>query len=168
MTELLLQPWSEQDLPLLEALMTDPQVMAHLGGPDSLEKIAGRHQRYLNLPETDHMFKIIRGPGFAAVGSIGYWKTDWHDQDVFETGWFVLPAWQGQGIATGAGRLVIERARRERRYQSLHAFPAVANPASNAICRKLGFELVEQACQVEYPIGHFMAANNWRLDLFAQ
>ena len=34
----------------------------------------------------------------------------------------------------------------------------------NAICRKLGFALLE-ACEFEFPKGHFMTCNDWRLDL---
>ena len=48
----------------------------------------------------------------------------------------------------------------------MHAFPAVDNPPSNALCRKLGFTLIEE-CEFEYPKGHFMRCNDWRLDLFA-
>jgi RimJ/RimL family protein N-acetyltransferase len=46
----------------------------------------------------------------------------------------------------------------------MHAFPNVDNEASNAICRKLGFELLE-AREFEYPKGHLMTCNDWRLDL---
>ena len=164
--EILLQPWSDEDLPLLQKLMSDPEVMEHLGGPDTAEQIERRHQRYLHLPGDgiDHMFKIVWGPKAEPVGNIGYWKLDWRDQLVYETGWMVLPAYQGRGIATRAAEAVIALVRGESRFPFIHAFPSVSNPASNAICRKLGFSLVEE-CQVEYPTGHFMTANNWRLDL---
>ena len=46
----------------------------------------------------------------------------------------------------------------------MHAFPNVDNAPSNAICRKLGFELLE-ACELEFPQGHFVSCNDWRLDL---
>jgi hypothetical protein len=46
----------------------------------------------------------------------------------------------------------------------MHAFPNVDNAPSNSICRKLGFELLE-ACEFEFPKGHFMSCNDWRLDL---
>ena len=159
---LTLRPWSDEDLPLLERLMSDPIVMEHLGGPDRPEKIRERHQRYLKLPETDHMFAILLEN--SAVGSVGYWETTFGGQPVYEMGWFVLPAYQGRGIATRAGELVIDHARSTHRHQFMHAFPGVDNPASNAICHKLGFSLIE-SCEVEYPIGRFMQANNWRLDL---
>ncbi|HJR78422.1 MAG TPA: GNAT family N-acetyltransferase [Anaerolineales bacterium] len=164
---MLLQPWSDRDLPLLGELMGDPDMMAHLGGPETPEQIRKRHQRYLQLPETDHMFVILRGPNSEAAGSIGYWEKNWRDQLVYEMGWFVLPAYQGQGIATKAGQAIIEYARTEHRYRFMHAFPSVSNAPSNAICRKLGFTLVEE-CQFEYPPGNFMQCNDWRLDLFAE
>ncbi len=165
MVDVQLQPWSEDDLPLLQKLLGDPQMMVHLGGPESPEQIAQRHQRYLRLPEMDHMFKILWGPKAEAVGSVGYWQKNWRDQPVYETGWQVLPGYQGHGIATKASQAVLEHARREHRYQFMHAFPSVSNAASNAICRKLGFTLIEE-CQVEYPPGHSMTINDWRLDLF--
>ena len=165
MGNVLLQPWSEDDLPLLEKLMGDPDMMAHLGGPETPEQILKRHQRYLRLPETDHMFKVVLGSVAEVVGSIGYWEKTWRDQAVYEIGWLVLPGYQGHGIATKAAAAVIEHARREPKYQFMHAFPSVENPASNAICRKLGFTLVDE-CQVEYPPGRWMTINDWSLDLF--
>ena len=49
----------------------------------------------------------------------------------------------------------------------MHAFPNVDNAPSNAICRTLGFERLA-ACEFEFPKGHFMTCNDWRLDLRAQ
>jgi RimJ/RimL family protein N-acetyltransferase len=167
MGDVILRAWSEEDLPLLEKLMSDPDMMAYLGGPETPEQIRKRHQRYLQLPETDHMFVILWGLRSEVAGSIGYWQKAWRDQFVYEMGWFVLPEYQGQGIATKAGEAVIEQARQEHRHQFMHAFPSVANTASNAICRKLGFTLIEE-CQFEYPPGNFMQCNDWRLDLFKE
>ena len=165
--EVLILPWSEEDLPLLEKLLGDPEMMTHLGGPESHEQILRRHQRYLHLPEdgTDHMFRIVWGPEGEGVGNVGYWRKTWRDQSVYEIGWLVLPGFQGHGIATKAAAAAIEHARRAPKYQFMHAFPSVENPASNAICRKLGFTLLEE-CQVEYPPGHSLTVNDWRLDLF--
>lgn len=165
MADLILQPWSEGDLPLLEKLLGDLEMMAHLGGPESEEQIRKRHQRYLQLPETDHMFRIVLGSTSEVVGSIGYWEKNWRDQLVYETGWHILPAYHGRGLATKAGEAVIAQARLENRYRFLHAFPSVDNGPSNAICRKLGFMLIE-TCEFEYPPGNFMKCNDWRFDLF--
>ena len=40
-----IRPWSESDLGLLERLLGDPSMMAHLVGRESLEKIRERHAR---------------------------------------------------------------------------------------------------------------------------
>ena len=167
MEDVQLRPWAEDDLPLLEKLLGDPDMMMHLGGPESPEQILQRHQRYVRLPETDHVFKIVWGPNSEAVGNIGFWEKTWHDQSVYETGWSILPTHQSRGIATKAAEAVIEQARLEHRYQFMHAFPSVSNPASNAICRKVGFSLIEE-CQVEYPPGNVLIVNDWCLDLFKQ
>jgi RimJ/RimL family protein N-acetyltransferase len=160
-----LQPWSDGDLELLQKLLGEPEMTVHLGGPETPEQILKRHQRFLQLDETgpDHMFKIVLGS--ESVGSIGYWQKQWRDGTVYETGWSVLPGYQGRGIATRATERVIERARLENRHQFMHAFPSVDNAPSNAICRKLGFTLLE-AREFEYPPGHIMVCNDWRLELF--
>ena len=167
MTDVLLRSWSEGDLPLLQKLLGDPRMMEHLGGPESQEQILRRHQRYLRLHEsdTDRMFKIVLSPNGQGAGSVGYWRKTWREQAVYEMGWLVLPAHQGRGIATRAAAVAIEHARQAPKFQFMHAFPSVENIASNAICRKLGFTLMEER-RVEYPPGRSMTVNDWRLDLF--
>jgi RimJ/RimL family protein N-acetyltransferase len=175
-----IRPWSEGDLPLLERLMGDPAMTEHLGGPESPEKIRERHERYCRSNDIDNgrMFVIVAGPGMIGAGSIGCWERDWQGQRVLETGWSVLPEFQGRGIATKAIAAVVERARAEGEHRFMHAFPAegehrfmhafpsVENGPSNAICRKTGFTL-QGEIDFEYPPGHFMRCNDWRLDLFA-
>lgn len=164
-----LEPWGPNDLPLLERLLGDPVMMAYLGGPESPKKIAERHQRFQRLgdPGAGRMFKILEDATGEGVGSVGYWPRTWHDQEVYEMGWSVLPAFQGRGIAAAETVQAIAVARSEQSRRFLHAFPSVANDASNAICRKVGFTLVE-ACDFEYPPGHVMRCNDWRLDLLAR
>ena len=157
-----LEAWEATDLPLLRQLLGDPETMHHLGGPETDEKIAERNARY--AAAGSRMFKVVDDETGEAVGSVGYWEREWRGGQVWETGWFVLPAFQGRGIATAATRLVVERARAEGTHRFLHAFPSVENPPSNAICRKAGFELVEE-CEFEYPKGSWMRCNDWRLDL---
>jgi RimJ/RimL family protein N-acetyltransferase len=112
-----IEPWSEGDLPLLEKLMGDPAMTEHLGGPESPEKIAERQQRYerLTVGGTGRMFKIVDSETGESVGSVGYWERESHDEHVYETGWSVLPEFQGRGIATSATAKVIEKARAERK-----------------------------------------------------
>jgi RimJ/RimL family protein N-acetyltransferase len=161
-----LEPWGPDDLPLLQRLLGDPGMMAHLGGPESPDKIAERHLRYQRLgdPGAGRMFKIVDDATRLGVGSVGYWPRTWHDQDVYEMGWSVLLAFQGRGIAAAGTAQVVAQARSEQTRRLLHAFPSVANAPSNAICRKIGFTLVE-ACDFEYLPGHVMRCNDWRMDL---
>jgi RimJ/RimL family protein N-acetyltransferase len=151
-------------LALLERLMGDAEMTAHLGGPETAEQIRKRHQRYLELTDSGKMFVIVVGPEGTPAGSVGYWERRVGDRTVWETGWSVLPEFQGMGLATRATALAIERARAEDRHRYVHAYPSVDNPASNAICRKLGFTLIEQS-DFEYPPGNWLRCNDWRLDL---
>ena len=111
------------------------------------------------------MFKVVMAGDLSEVGSIGYREKDWRDEKVYETGWSILPEAQGRGIATEAARMVIDIAKAERRHRFIHAFPSVDNLASNAICRKLGFSLIE-SCEFEYPPGQTMLCNDWQFELF--
>ncbi len=140
-------------------------MMEHLGGPESPEKIADRQRRY-EQPGEDRIFKIVDDAG-ADAGSVVYWQRTWRDEDVYEIGWSVLPEFQGHGIAVAATALALDAARAERSRRLVHAFPAVANAASNAICRKLGFTLIEDL-EFEYPKGSLMHCNDWRLELFSE
>jgi RimJ/RimL family protein N-acetyltransferase len=159
-----LEPWGEGDLPLLEQLLGDPEMTEHLGGPESREKIVERQARYMKAESG--LFKVVEEATGESVGWVGYWPRVWRDQEVYEIGWAVLPAFQGRGIAGKATGQAIAAAKSERKHRFLHAFPSVDNAPSNAICRKLGFTLLGEM-EFEYPKGSFMQCNDWRLDLFA-
>ncbi len=163
-----IRPWSVDDLLLLDRLMGDPAMTEHLGGPETPEQIRERHERYCRISEGDNgpMFVIVVGREQVAAGSIGYWEREWRGQLLWETGWSVLPEFQGRGIATRAIAVIIDRARAAQKHRYLHAFPSVDNGPSNAICRKAGFAL-QAAVDFEYPPGHRMRCNDWCLDLFA-
>jgi len=163
-----IEPWGKGDLPLLQKCLGDPAMMEHLGGPMSPENIVERQQRYEQLPRTGkgRMFKIVEVATGESVGSVGYWERESSEGQVYETGWLVLPAFQGRGVARSATAQVIERARAEEKHRFLYAYPSVDNAPSNAICRKLGFTLIRVS---EYPkdSGNILRCNDWRLDLFA-
>jgi RimJ/RimL family protein N-acetyltransferase len=163
----ILEPWGSGDLPLLERLMGDPRMTEHLGGPESPEKLRERQGRYERLEGGDRMFKIVDAASGAGVGSVGIWTKDWRDEQVYEVGWMVVPDFQGRGIAMAATAQAIEVAKRDGKHRFMHAFPNIDNAPSNAICRKLGFDFFE-AYEFEFPKGHFMTCNDWRLDLRAR
>jgi RimJ/RimL family protein N-acetyltransferase len=162
-----IRPYSESDLSTLERTLGDPKEMVHLGGPENEEKLRERHERYVTLsttPATGCMFVITVGPEEVSAGTVGYWERDFDGQKVWETGWNVLPEFQGRGIASAATRLVIQRLTGLRSHRYLFAYPSVNNHRSNAICRGLGFTLAGDR-DFEYPPGNIMHCNIWRLDL---
>jgi RimJ/RimL family protein N-acetyltransferase len=161
-----IEMWGEGDLPLLKKLLGDPAMTEHLGGPESDEQLIKRQARYERLTESGkgRMFKIVHEATGEAVGSVGYWDSTHHGEDIYEMGWSVLPAFQGRGIAGAAVAQALVIAQSDCKYRFLHAFPSIGNLPSNALCRKLGFTLFEE-CEFEYPKGSFMQCNDWRLDL---
>ncbi len=160
-----LEPWGPGDLDLLTALLGDPAMTTHLGGPESPEKLAERQKRY-ELPDSKQ-YRIVDDASGQRAGYVGYWEREAHGEEVYETGWSVLPAFQGRGIASAATRLAIELARAERPGRRwLYAYPSVENGPSNALCRTLGFELMGTFEYVYPPgSGNVLRCNDWRLDL---
>ncbi|QFU88692.1 GNAT family N-acetyltransferase [Amycolatopsis sp. YIM 10] len=162
--EVRIEPWTADDLWLLR-LANTPEMTAHTGGPETEEKLLDRQRRYLDTarPDSvDRMFRI-RFDGELA-GSVGYWKRTWLGEEVYETGWGVLPEFQGKGVAARAVRLALASAREEARFAVVHAYPSVHNAPSNALCRKTGFTFVAP-CEFEHPPGHWMQCNDWRFEL---
>ena len=134
----------------------------HVGGPEGADKIAERQARY-QVPGSRQYRIVVDGED---AGWVGYWEREWLGEKVWETGWSVLPGFQGRGVASEATRRLIEIARAERTLRHVHAYPSVDNAPSNAICRKVGFELMGDY-EFEYPKGNFMRRNDWRYDLLA-
>jgi RimJ/RimL family protein N-acetyltransferase len=156
-----LERWSAEDHALLAALNGDPEQMAHVGGAESAEKIAERQARYVVDPG---QYRIVE-PGGAGAGWVGFWTREWRGETIYEIGWSVLPAFQGRGLAGAAAALAVEEARRAGGAAAIHAFPGVDNAASNAVCGRVGFELIDPAFAGEYPPGTMMVCNDWRLAL---
>ena len=161
-----LVPWAEDDLVLLH-LSNSAEMMVHLGGPVAESAVRRRHQSYLELPWSGKgaMYRVELADG-EAVGSIGHWLTDWQGEIVWETGWMVLPGHQGRGVATAAARAIVALLRETGGPRYLHAYPKVANAASNAVCRAAGFESRGE-CDFEFPPGTVVRCHDWRVDLDA-
>jgi RimJ/RimL family protein N-acetyltransferase len=159
-----LVPYSDRDAALVDELECDPETMRELGGPISPEQIPDVHQRRLEtVASGDWYFTIVPDPGGPPAGTIGIWAATWRDAPIHETGWMVLPAFQGHGIASQALERILSMARSEARFERIHAFPSVTNDPSNALCRRFGFELVEET-DFEYRGVHLLV-NVWVLAL---
>src|SRR4051794_41428497 len=87
-----IEPWAEDDLPLVQALLGDPVMMEHLGGPEDPDRIIARHGRYVGAPG---VFKIVvDGVG---AGWVGYWEHEWRGGENYKNGWGGGPAPPGPG-----------------------------------------------------------------------
>lgn len=157
--------WSDGDLAIAARFLSDPRMMAHLGGVQTADEIAQAHGRWTRAAASGvgEMFKIVAEG--EVVGTIGYSEKGWREQLIYETGWSVFPEHQGRGYALQATLAIIERARAALKRRWLHAFPRVENEASNAICRKVGFTLLGPV-EFEYPPGNFELSNDWQLKLY--
>ncbi|MEV6989902.1 GNAT family protein [Streptomyces sp. NPDC093228] len=157
-----LEPWAEGDFWLLRRT-NSAEMTEHLGGPETEEQLEVRHRRYLT-PGAGRMYRVVLAQTGETVGSTGFWERTWRDTTVWETGWGVLPEFRGRGLAARAAREIVEAARDSGTHRYLHAFPDVGNDASNAVCRRVGFDLLGPVA-VEYPKGHWITSNDWRIDL---
>ena len=169
-TRVSIRPHEDGDLWILERTLGDPKQMIQLNGPESAEQIQKRHKLFLTMSADQHagcMFTILLGSADAA-GNIVYWESEWKGQKGWEMGWFVLPEFQGRGIATAATKQVIELLSKLENNSNkfVFAFPSVDNHPSNAICRKMGFILKEDV-NSEYPLGsgRSLHVNIWTLAL---
>lgn len=157
-----IEPWADGDLPLLHRLLGDPAMMAHLGGVETPAQIEARHARY--LADEDGVYRIVDLATGDGVGWVGFWEHEWAGRPAYEVGWSVVPEEQGRGIAAAGTRLALTAAAARARHRWIHAFPAVDNVPSNAICAKLDFVLRGEI-DFEYPKGSQMRCHDWCFDL---
>ncbi|MEV4559703.1 GNAT family N-acetyltransferase [Kitasatospora sp. NPDC049285] len=164
-----LEPWSDAHLDLLLRINT-PLMRRHVGGPETPAQVRERHRRYLGLPALGGTMFAVLADG-AEAGSIAYHRREWQGAEIYETGWNVLPDFQGRGVALAAGRALLAELRAAVAADPaapgvLHAFPAVDNAPSNALCARLDFDNAGP-CAFEYPrgSGRFLHSNDWRLPL---
>jgi RimJ/RimL family protein N-acetyltransferase len=160
------------DLPLYEALLTDPGTMSELGGPLPREALEAKLRGIVDDVAAGRIWYLVVLPDGSSdpAGTVCIWD---HNEEgsgadggtITEIGWMVLPRFQGRGIGSRAVRATLDRARREGRWSVIHAFPGVTNVASNRICEKHGFTRTEEA-DIEY-VGRTLRCNHWVLDLGA-
>lgn len=160
-----LVPITAADEDLTVRLECDPDVMLHIGGPRSEADVRRTHKHRLALMEKGeaHMYKIVADDTGDVLGTIGIWKIDPQEPEVYEMGWITVPEHQGKGVATTAGRLIIAQARSNPGVRSVHAYPAVANAASNAVAHNIGMENGGEFDNEGF--AGVLRCNDWRIDL---
>jgi RimJ/RimL family protein N-acetyltransferase len=146
----------------------DPVMMAELGGPLPRDGVEDKVARDVKEAAEDAVWiKMIVADEQApevASGQVVLWS---HEQQggerISETGWMVLPEYQGKGVATWAVRTLLGMARDDGRWGPVHAFPGVTNGPSNGICRSLGFTLLGEQ-DIPYAGDRVLRVNHWVVD----
>jgi RimJ/RimL family protein N-acetyltransferase len=155
-----LRPLRREDGRLYERIYTDPRMWAELGGVVE-QDMAAKLQRDVASVEADrHWVLVIVTDDGTAAGTVSLWEHEYEGETIDEIGWMVLPEHQGRGLASGGVAEALRLADEAGRWQVLHAFPAVTNGPSNALCRKHGFELLGP---IDYTYrGRTLHVNHWR------
>jgi RimJ/RimL family protein N-acetyltransferase len=133
---LLLRPGWAEDAPALSRAIGDEAVVRNLARvpwPYAL----GDAESFLALPPVLHRprFLIFLRDTAELIGGIGLNG----DQDEAELGYWIARAHWGKGIATEAGRAVVDLADASLRLPRLRACHAIDNPASGHVLSKIGF-----------------------------
>lgn len=160
-----LEMMSADDVELRVRLETDPQMMAELGGPRPRDAIERAHEKSLVLAAEGRCWplKVTPDGSSSAAGTVAVFESSHAGETIYEIGWMISSGFQGRGLASSAVREVLEKARVERRFGRIHAFPAVTNGASNRVCEKNGFMNLGE-CDVEFA-DRILRCNHWRIDL---
>jgi len=145
---------------------TDPAMMTELGGPRPRADIERAHAKSMQLAAEGKAWPLKVIVDGADAGSVLVWESSHEGETINEIGWLTLPEFQGRGIATAAVREVLARARAERKFGRIHAFPSVTNIASNKVCERNGFANVGE-CEIEFG-GKVFRSNHWRIELFPE
>ena len=163
---MLLRDVQPGDVAAYVRMRCDPVMMAELGGPQPRDGIEDKVRRDAAeaAAGTSLIKMIIPDPAEPAVvaGTVALWSHSDSGPELSEIGWMVLPEFQGQGIAKRAVRTVLRLARDENRWGVVHAFPAVTNAPSNALCRSVGFQLAGEV-ETLYA-GRTFRTNHWLID----
>ncbi len=161
-----LSRWTAAGLDILRRSNT-PELKRYLGGIEDASRVLRRHMRYMTevRPGIIEIFEVWCNG--VPCGSVGYWQRRVRGSIAYETGWVILPGFQGRGVAVAAMRLVLERLDEVARYPFVWAFPAVENGPSNGVSRSLGFTLVGTATYDD-PAGNPTSCNEWRHALVRQ
>jgi RimJ/RimL family protein N-acetyltransferase len=155
---LILRPFRAADVDGQAAMMGDPQVMHHLGGP---------------LGREDSWRKLLCGAGQWALFGYGYWgverKADgaligqvgFADfkrgmappiEGIPEMGWLFAAEAAGRGYATEAALAALAWADAALAAREIAAIVGEANAASIRVAEKCGFDLCEPARYRDEPI----------------
>jgi RimJ/RimL family protein N-acetyltransferase len=138
---LVLRRWRPEDLETLVAWNANPELMEHMG---KLSFTREETEAFLTRFEDHwaaHGFGVWAAEdkeSGALVGRVGiaYHRSWPHDPEI---GWLIDVPWQGQGLATEAGRACVDYAFGELGFQRVVSICTAENVPSRRVMEKLGF-----------------------------
>ena len=145
-----LRTLEEKDLDQILALWTNPAVTRHIGGPREPRVVLDHFRQLIRDPEAfaqeeaEWWWSIIELPSGELVGLCHLIEKEVEGQTEVEVGYFLLPAYWGQGYATEAANLVVAYAFCELQLESVVAVIDPGNDTSISVAHRLGMQLEQE------------------------
>ena len=158
---LILRGFEPADFSAYHATMTNPDVMRHLGEPLSREEAYRRMAMFCGLwmLQGVGMWAVELKTGGPIVGQVGLFdlRRDMQPslEGELEMGWIFDPVAHGQGLASEAGRAVLDWVDREFAPATIPAIIAPANAPSMRLAERLGFVREADGVYKNEPIAVF-------------
>ena len=138
-----LRPFRASDLKALHALYGDADNLRYWGtdpsrGLEESRKVLRWHLGF--RPRHYVLWAIEERKSGRLIGMINYHRRDLREKRV-EVGWLILPALQGKGYMTEAGRALLRHLFDDLGVHKVEALIRPENEPSAALARRLGFRL---------------------------
>ena len=152
---LVLRPFRDDDLADYFTMMDSPEVRTAMrvpegaGLPEAFDAMAGWLGQW-ELRGTGHWALEEKSSG-RFVGRAGLHRPERHDWPGVEVGWTLHPDQWGRGYATEAGAEAVRYGFEQLGEKRLFSCILLDNYRSQAVARRLGFELIEERAMSMLP-----------------
>src|SRR6478735_1114146 len=141
--QLRLRPFRARDLKAAHALYSDRENLRYWGADcsQSLENTRKMMRWHITAsPRNYTIWAVEETKSKRVVGMINYFRRDLRERRV-EVGWLILPAMQGKGYMTEAGRALLRYVIDTLGVHRVEALIRPENKPSAALAERLGFRL---------------------------
>jgi ribosomal-protein-alanine N-acetyltransferase len=138
-----LRPFRPADLKALHALYGDAENLRYWGVDPSPDLASTRRMLRWHLgfhPAHYVLWAVKEKKSRKLVGMINYHRRDRRERRV-DVGWLIVPAMQGKGYMTEAGRTLLRHLFDDLKVHKVEALIRAENRPSAALARRLGFRL---------------------------
>ncbi len=138
-----LRPFRPADLKALHALYGDAENLRYWGTDPSPDLASTRRMLRWHLgfhPAHYVLWAVEEKKSRKLVGMINYHRRDRRERRV-DVGWLIVPAMQGKGFMTEAGRALLRHLFDKLKVHKVEALIRVENKPSATLAKRLGFRL---------------------------